>query len=267
MNIHSLVQKLLAVIKFKIPIPYPLGRIAFWISVLIKRVNLLRGGWSQRAVEYPWVLNQLKILAPRGARVLDVGCSESVLSHELLARGHEVWGIDINDYPYKPRCMMFIKQDVRNTDLQSNFFDAIICVSTIEHVGLPVYGQVGMDLDADVRVMREFHRILKPGGYLILTTPFAGREFRLVPGERQYDSRRLQLLVQDFELIRKEVFIPYKLGRRTMWIKLSEDVANKIDTSPGTPALLCLIVRKPSKLKVHSNPLKDIPSLSQMDVP
>ena len=31
-------------------------------------------------------------------------------------------------------------------------------------------------------------------GYLIITTPFAGREFRIVPGERQYDIERLELL-------------------------------------------------------------------------
>ena len=41
---------------------------------------------------------QLKIFVPKSARTLAVGCSESLLSHELLAKGYEVWNIDINDY-------------------------------------------------------------------------------------------------------------------------------------------------------------------------
>jgi len=242
----SIGGKMFNVIKCRFRIPYPLGRIAFWVSVFVKEFSLLRGGWSQRAVEYPWVLRQLKGFVPKGARVLDVGCSESVLSHELLARGYEVWGIDINDYLYKPAAMVFVKRDVRDTGLPSNFFDAIVCVSTIEHIGLPVYGQQGMDLNGDIRTMREFYRILKPGGYLLLTTPFAGKEFRVVPGEREYDFQRLQLLMQGFELVREEFFIPYKLVKRVIWVKVSEDIAKKVYSSPKSPGLVCLVARKPS---------------------
>ena len=181
------------IIKSRVRIPYPLGVVAFWVSVLIKWFGLLRGGWSQRVVEYPWVLRQLRRFVPRGARVLDVGCSESVLSHVLLYMGYEVWGLDINDYPYKPRQIVFAKRDVRDTGLPSNFFDAIVVVSTIGHISLPVYGQVGFDVDGDVKAIEELHRILKPGGYLIITTPFAGREFRIVTGERQSTLRDLKL--------------------------------------------------------------------------
>jgi SAM-dependent methyltransferase len=232
------------IIKHRVRIPYPLGRIAFWSSVLVKKFKLLRGGWSQRAVEYPMVLRQLNAFVPKSARVLDVGCSESLLSHELLARGYEVWGIDINDYLCKPAAMVFVKQDARNTGLPSNFFDAVVCVSTIEHIGLPVYGQENVDLDGDIKAVREFHRILKPGGYLILTTPFAGKEFRLVSGERQYDLQRLQLLTQGFEIICEDILIPYKLGKRMIWSKISANLAKKLITDPKTPGLLCLVARK-----------------------
>jgi len=77
--------------RFRVRIPYPLGVVAFWVSVLVKWFGLLRGGWSQRVVGYPWVLRQLRRFVPRGARVLDVGCAESVLSHVLLYMGYEVW--------------------------------------------------------------------------------------------------------------------------------------------------------------------------------
>jgi SAM-dependent methyltransferase len=225
-------------------IPYPFGVIAFWVSVLVKWFGLLRGGWSQRVVEYPWVLRQLRAFAPKGARVLDVGCSESVLSHVLLYMGYEVWGLDINDYPYKPRYMVFVKRDARNTGLPSNFFDAIVVVSTIEHIGLPVYGQVGFDVDGDVETIEELRRILKPGGYLIITTPFAGREFRIVPGERQYDIERLILLERGFEVVAEEFFLSYRLGRRVVWVGVNKDLDRKVLTNPEAPSLACFILKK-----------------------
>jgi len=67
----------------------PLGRLAFRISICVKCLSPLSGSMSQRAVEYPWVLEQLKLLKP-GSLVLDVGCAESLLSHELIARGFRV---------------------------------------------------------------------------------------------------------------------------------------------------------------------------------
>jgi SAM-dependent methyltransferase len=101
-----------------------------------------------------------------------------------------------------------------------------------------------VDLDGDIKAVREFHRILKPGGYLILTTPFAGKEFRLIPGERQYDLQRLQLLTQGFEIIRKDIFIPYKLEKRIIWSKISANLAKEFNTDPKAPGLLCFVARK-----------------------
>ena len=154
-------------------------------------------------------------------------------------------GLDINDYPYKPRRVVFVKRDVYGTGLPSNFFDAVVVVSTMEHIGLPVYGQVGFDVDGDVKAIGELRRILKPGGYLIITTPFAGRGFRIVPGERQYDIERLELLERGFEVVAEEFFISYKLGRRFVWVRISRDFAGKVLTRPETPGLVCLVLRKP----------------------
>jgi len=94
----------------------PLGRLAFRISIGVKRLSLLYGSWSQRAAEYPWILEQLKLLKPR-ALVLDVGCAESLLSHELIARGFRVVGLDLREYPFKNKRMIFIQKNVLNTGL------------------------------------------------------------------------------------------------------------------------------------------------------
>ena len=221
-----------------------LGRLAFKLSVLSKRFSLTLGGFSQRAVEYPWVIENVKKLCPKGARILDVGCAESLLAYELISLGYEVWGIDINDYPFKPKRMIFVKRDIRDTGLPSNFFDAVVCVSTLEHIGLPVYGQENLDLEGDYKAMREIWRILKPGGYLFLTTPFAGKNMRRVPGERQYNLERLKRLTQGFEIVVAKYFIPIQKGKRTLWVEIPEDIAGKILTNPARPGLCCLVLRK-----------------------
>jgi SAM-dependent methyltransferase len=117
--------------------------------------------------------------------------------------------------------------------------------STIEHIGLPVYGQVGFDADGDVKAIEELRRALKPGGYLIITIPFAGREFRVVPGERQYDIERLKLLERGFEVIAEEFFISCKLGMRVVWVRVSRNFAGKVLTRPEAPGLVCLVLRRP----------------------
>ena len=85
------------------------GRVAFKLSIWVKILSVQRGIWSQRAIEYPWVLAQVKRLKSN-ALILDVGCAESLLSHELIARGFRVVGLDIRDYPFKNRKMLFIKR-------------------------------------------------------------------------------------------------------------------------------------------------------------
>ena len=80
---------------------------------------------------------------------------------------------------------------------------------------------------------------------MIITTPFAGREFRIVPGEGQYDIERLRLLERGFEVVAEEFFISYKLGRRVVWVRINRDFAEKALTIPENPGLACLVPRKP----------------------
>jgi 2-polyprenyl-3-methyl-5-hydroxy-6-metoxy-1,4-benzoquinol methylase len=99
---HPILQPFQRFLKY-----FPLGLLAFEVSFLIKKVALLVGKTkSERAVEYPWVLKQLNTLH-RGARVLDVGCCESLLSFKLVAMGFQVVGIDIRNILLKTkRCFL-----------------------------------------------------------------------------------------------------------------------------------------------------------------
>ena len=221
----------------------PLGRLAFRISILIKRLSLLYGSWSQRAIEYPWVLRQLRLLKP-GSIVLDVGCAESLLSHELVARKYKVVGIDIREYPFKNNRMLFIKRNILCSNLPSEIFDGIIVVSTIEHIGLSAYGQNLLDDKGDIKAMKEFYRLLKPGGIILITTPYVGDEpFRISSFERNYNRERLTELIREFNVDVCEYFYPLRHGKRLIWVKLDQRQINK--KTFREPGLACLVlVRK-----------------------
>ncbi|MDW7990488.1 MAG: class I SAM-dependent methyltransferase [Archaeoglobaceae archaeon] len=219
------------------------GRLAFKFSLLHKRVKLIFGVEDQRIVEYRWVLSMLKRFVHPNSRVLDVGCAESAFCNELMAMGYEVWGLDINEPLFANRKILkFCKSDVRNVPLPENFFDAIVVISTIEHVGLPVYGQKTIEEDGDIRAMRELRRIIKSEGYLFLTTPFSGGDYRIIETERQYNLERLKVLSNGFEIKAINIYYPFKKGKRIFWREIS---LNSDEFVPAEKVgVACLMLQK-----------------------
>lgn len=100
--------------------------------------------------------------------VADIACGTGYGTEILKLRGNarHVIGIDIAeeaiDYAIKhhnPLDTEFKVGSANNTKLPSESIDAIISFETIEHV------------DDDLEMLKEFFRILKPGGLLICSTP------------------------------------------------------------------------------------------------
>jgi 2-polyprenyl-3-methyl-5-hydroxy-6-metoxy-1,4-benzoquinol methylase len=139
-----------------------------------QRVLSLLLGCTSRTAEYRFVL---KNLPPVGSTILDIGCCDSLLALKLAEKGYQVYGIDTRRYSEKHSNFTFVQEDILGTTFPNGFFDAVIAVSTVEHIGLGAYGDPIHD-NADILAVREIHRILKPDGRLIVTTPFAG-EYRL----------------------------------------------------------------------------------------
>ncbi len=91
----------------------------------------------------------------KGKTALDVGCREGIQSKLLEKKGYRVISIDIEkDYD---KCRIV---DVnKKLPFKNKSFDLIWCSEVIEH------------LDNPEKSVREFKRILKKNGDLILTTP------------------------------------------------------------------------------------------------
>jgi SAM-dependent methyltransferase len=124
------------------------------------------GAWlhPSKRWEYPWALERAR-LAP-GSRVLDAGCGGSIFPIYLAAEGHAVHALDRSP-PFGLERAYGVRVDYARADLTAmpfadDQFDAVFCISVIEHLGHGVAPAA----------LAEVRRVLRPGGRLLLTTDF-----------------------------------------------------------------------------------------------
>src|SRR5262249_54754252 len=159
---------------------------------------------NERLAEVPYAFRELSRLQP-GARVLDVGATEGTVAVSLASLGYDVTAPDIRPYPPshpRPRTVGGPIEDWEGGEP----FDAVLCLSTIEHIGLPAYGGDRKE-GADAAAMRRVHELTVPGGLLVLTTRFgtAGSD----DFQRIYDRAGLDRLlagwtIDQLSVVRRE---------------------------------------------------------------
>jgi 2-polyprenyl-3-methyl-5-hydroxy-6-metoxy-1,4-benzoquinol methylase len=152
-------------------------------------------GTNERIVEVPYALRALGA-APAGTRILDVGSAESTLAFSLACLGYDVTAVDPRGYPFEHPRLRVLAGGVEDLD-EGGDFDAVVCLSTIEHIGVEAYGQDAADR-ADLEAMRRLGEVTKPGGLLVLTTPFGRPE--TTDSERRYDRAGLDTLLEGWEI-------------------------------------------------------------------
>ena len=98
--------------------------------------------------------------------ILDVGCGEKPYANLFAAT--EYIGIDIeqsgHDHTHSNIDMFY---DGQHIPFEDNSIDSIICFEVLEHVFEPEI------------IIQEMYRVLKPGGKLMLTTPFIWNEHEI----------------------------------------------------------------------------------------
>lgn len=115
------------------------------------------------------ILQDIKMcasLANPGAKLLDLGCAPFFATISLRRLGYDVVGVDIDPERFAPMPTT-AGIDVRKCDIETDrlpfpdhYFDLVLFSEVFEHLRI--------DLIATVT---EVHRVLKPGGYLLCSSP------------------------------------------------------------------------------------------------
>lgn len=216
------------------------GRSKFWTIYMVNRlISLLGYSNYTRAIEYPWCLSRIK---KDGKNLLEVGCVTSYFSHELIAdKKRNLHGIDLREYPSKPKNMKFMREDIRTIKLEKDLYDVIVSISTIEHIGLDGYGTEIKDDNGDFVAMKRLKEALKPSGRFLITVPYAGKFGYTSVFTRIYDEDRIAKLTEGYIVCEKNYFI-YQNRR---WVKVGKEKAQ----GWGKPerakfAIICLALSK-----------------------
>jgi len=125
---------------------------------------------------------------PPGARVLEIGSAEGDWQRPMLSIRPDlhIVGIDVRSTKHEHH----ITGDVLTHDFEPTSFDAVVAISSLEHVGLGGYGDP-LDPDGDRHAATRAWTWLKPGGLFYFDVPF-GDTYQLHGKWRRYDRDALR---------------------------------------------------------------------------
>jgi len=125
-------------------------------------------GTTNESVRVKWIEDTLKKI-PAGLTLLDAGAGESQFKKfcthlKYIAQdfgqyhGEGEVGLQTGSWD---NSKLDIVSDIIDIPLEDNSVDAIMCTEVFEHIPDPA------------KAVKEFGRLVKPGGYLLITSPFA----------------------------------------------------------------------------------------------
>lgn len=137
-------------------------------KILFPDLQSSRVGTHNEPTRHQWMEETLKKL-PQGAKILDAGAGE--LRFKKYCAHLEYVSQDFAQYDGQgdqvglqtttwDNSKLDIVSDITDIPMEDASFDAVMCNEVLEHVPDPV------------AAIRELNRVLKKGGYLLLTAPF-----------------------------------------------------------------------------------------------
>jgi ubiquinone/menaquinone biosynthesis C-methylase UbiE len=169
-----------------------------------------------------------------GSKLLEIGCGRGEFLGAFQKAGLDCYGVDSSDYcikntnEFKFNCLDITKN---NLPYEDNYFDIVYHKSVLEHFYSPD------------KIMQETHRVLKPGGKVIVLTPDWTSQMKIFYDDfthcRPYTVEGLKdlLAVYGFSEIRTELFYQYpaiwkypvlKVGSRLLQLLFSASMARKL---------------------------------------
>ncbi len=168
------------------PVPVDLG--SGWLAGLRFRLR----SWADLQL-----LTCIRFIAAHRAlltgKLLDVGCGQMPFRH-LLPASADYTGIDIPDAGSfgMHKHAQIVEFDGTQIPFPDNHFDAILCTEVLEHALEPQ------------ALIAEMHRVLRPGGSLVLTVPFAARVHHIPYDFHRFTRYRLAQMFAAFGAVQVE---------------------------------------------------------------
>jgi len=216
---------------------------------------------DERIVEYPWLFSRLPI---GKGKLLDAG---SVLNFREILQHPRLENKELTIMTLAPESECFWQQqisyvygDLRQTCFRDDYFDWIVCLSTLEHIGLDNTLFYTRDITRQeheqtsyLAAVRELWRILNPGGTCFISLPFGAAAVR---GWLQvFDGDMVDGLFREFQPVQyRESYFQY--SAQSGWRASSRDAAKSAryfdvhfdtpwDGSPAAAeAVVCLELTK-----------------------
>lgn len=197
-------------------------------------------GIDERIIEYKWLFNEIKKSSQK--KILDAGSTlnfKYIL--EKIYKNNKIYIKTL--YPenknFPELGISYIYGDLRENFFSENYFDTIVCISTLEHVGLNnnLYSnhkinnnnnKNNINLDDYLKVIDQFKKILKHNGILFLTIPF-GKKMTL-EHLQQFDEEGIKRIINQFNPSKLDLkFAQYK---NYIWseCKMNDCLNNEIRT-------------------------------------
>jgi hypothetical protein len=195
---------------------------------------------SERVVEIPWVWRHLP--TDRAMRILDTGTAFAPMIYKwlLLRLPHIVEIVDLNK-AYIPGITSHVA-DLRSLPFEQDSFDAAVCISTLEHVGMDNTNyHIGSGGGGDVQGLRELGRIAR----VVFVTVPAGCDADM-GSHRQYAPSTFRRVVDEagLEVSRMEVFAHDPLSG---WAPATEDSVSDRTYGHGAVAAAAVICAEVSR--------------------
>lgn len=211
-------------------------------------------GTTNEEVRVRWIEDTLKKI-PVGSKILDAGAGEcqfrkfcshlNYVSQDFAQyTGEGDVGLQTGSWD---NSKLDIVSDITAIPVEDGSFDAVMCTEVLEHVPDPV------------AALKELNRVLKPGGYLLITAPFASithfAPYHFASGlsrffyehhlkQMNYDIKEIFHNGNFFEFVAQEVRRVKRIGKEYTGTKLN--ILDKIAIHSVLP-LLQRLSRKDKK--------------------
>lgn len=153
-----------------------------------------------------------------GREVLDAACGEGYGSHLLAARAKSVTGLDVSEdavsHARERYCrdnLRFARGDATQLPYADDSFDVVVSFETLEH------------LDAQEALLAEFRRVLRPDGFLVISSP----DRKAYSDETGYDNpfHVRELYRDELETLVSNAFPAFRLfGQKLMFVSALWDL-------------------------------------------